>query len=98
MPEFSDEQIRELAEDPNLESVHTGRLVTDQVLFCVYDRSFLESVSITMEAEEEVLVTKHRDGTYFMHFMSMTPKMYHYKAPWISDDQVTYDEGAIYHV
>ena len=98
MIDFTNDQIRELAEDPNLESIHMGKIISDQVLYCVYDNTSRNMNSITMEPEDDVLVTKHRDGTYFMHFMSETPKMYHFKAPWIFDDQVTHDEGAIYHV
>lgn len=95
---FTDEQIAELAEDPNLEAVYAGTVVTDQTLHCIYDRTMHKLNSITMEAGDDVLISKHQDGTYFMHFMSLTPKMFHYKAPWISDDQVTHDEGALYHV
>jgi hypothetical protein len=100
--EVTAEQITELAEDPNLESIHAGRIISDQLLYPVYDTDygvlFEPPQPLLMEAEEEVIVTKHRDGTYFMHFMSLEPKRYHYKAPWIFDDQVTHDEGALYHV
>lgn len=99
MKEYTPNQLRLLAEDPNLEAVYLGTTITDQVLYRVNDHSLAtDETSITIEAGDHVLVSKHHDGTYFMHFMSYTPNMFHYKAPWISDDQVTHDEGAIYHV
>lgn len=98
LPPYTDDQLTELAQDPNLESIHLGKIISEQVLYAVYDNTLRPVNSITMEPEDDVIVTKHRDGTYFIHYMSYGPKMYHYKAPWISDDQVTHDEGALYHV
>jgi len=91
------EQIRELAEDPNLESIHLGKIISEQSLYCVYDHNYRRYNSITMEPGDEVIITKHRDGTYFMHFMSRITQ-YHYKAPWVTDEQTTMEDEAIYHV
>lgn len=98
MIEFTNEQIAELAEDPNLESIHAGRLITDQYFYSVYTEVGNQKSAIMMEAEDDVLVSKHKDGTYFMHFMSLTPKRFHYKAPWVNDEQTTMEDEAIYHV
>jgi hypothetical protein len=95
--EVTETQIAELAEDPNLESIHLGRIISEQVLYPVYDHSKRYN-SITMEPEDEVIITKHRDGTYFIHFMSLAPRHYHYKAPWVTDEQTTMEDEAIYHV
>lgn len=102
MTRLTDYQIQELSKDPNLESVHMGEILTDLPLFCLHDGAYnlmmeLPPTTILLEVGDEVLVTKHKDGTYFMHFISET-ELYHYKAPWVTDDQVQMEEQAIYHV
>jgi len=95
--EVTTAQIAELAEDPNLEAIYAGRIISTTELYRVYDHGTAYS-SITLEPSDDVLVTKHKDGTYFMHFMSITPNAYHYKAPWVTDDEVTMEDEALYHV
>jgi hypothetical protein len=88
-------QIDSLKENPLVEAVYIGKIISAQSLECLYDLDTNEYKPLVMEPNDEVLVTKLTNGTYYMHFMSLTPNRFHYRAPWVFDDQVTINEESL---
>lgn len=89
--------VEELIVDPNLESIFVGTVTKEHTVYCVYDTTETDQVQhLVMEEEDEVIVTKQNDGTYFIHFMSLTPGLFHYKAP-ANIEAITIEEE-VYHV
>lgn len=89
--------VEELITDPNLEAIFTGTVTKEHTVYCVYDKTETDQVPhLVMEEADEVIVTLQIDGTYFVHFMSLTPGLFHYKAP-ANTDAITIEEE-VYHV
>lgn len=90
-------QIEELKNDETLVAIFEGEVLTELSLPLVYDKVEFSDCPMALEPGDDVIVTEHVGGLFFIHFMSWT-KSYHYRMPWTTDDQVTHTEGAIYHV
>lgn len=88
-------QIDALKANPLVKAVFVGKIISQLELECLFDLDTNEYKPLEMEPNDEVLVTEMRDGTYYMHFMSVTPDRFHYRAPWVFDDQVTISEESI---
>jgi len=89
---FPQHQIDVLKQNPIVKAVYAGTIISELELECLFDLDDNDFKPLTVEPNDEVLVTQMTNGMYYIHFLSETPNRFHYRAPWISDDQVTIDE------
>lgn len=96
---ISESMIKTLSADLTLVSVHEGNIVGETQLEPLYDKGMhIDHLpTLTVEPGDDVLVTRHKDGTAFSHFMSLTPNLFHYRSP-LDEANIVTTEGAIYHV
>lgn len=81
MRDWSDDSIAELRQYPATATIYGARLMQPVTLYREYDLSETSYPALEMEQGDDVLVTVDHDGTGRVHFMSLTPRQFHYLAP-----------------